>query len=36
MSNISEILTNSTHIDILKIAGELGKEMNNKTYIVGG
>ena len=36
MSNISEILTNSTHIDILKIAGELGKDMNIKTYIVGG
>ena len=36
MSNISEILNNSAHIDILKIAGELGKDMNIKTYIVGG
>ena len=36
MSNISEILINSEHINILKIAGQLGKDMDIKTFIVGG
>ena len=36
MSNLSEILNNSKHIDILNIAGKVGKEMGIKTYVVGG
>ena len=36
MSNISTILHNSKYINILKIAGEIGKDMNIKTFIVGG
>ena len=36
MSNLSEILNNSTFIDILNIAGKVGKDMNIGTYVVGG
>ena len=36
MSNISTILHNSKYINILKIAGEIGKDMNIQTFIVGG
>ena len=36
MSNISEILNKSKFIDILNIAGAIGKDMNINTYVVGG
>ena len=36
MSNLAEILNNSTFIDILNIAGKVGKDMNIGTYVVGG
>jgi len=36
MSNISEILINSEHIETLKIAGQIGDDMNIRTFIVGG
>ena len=36
MSNLSEILNNSKFIDILNIAGRVGKDMGISTYIVGG
>ena len=36
MSNLSEILNNSKYIDILNTAGQVGKEMGIKTYVVGG
>jgi len=36
MSNIIEILNNSKFADILKIAGEIGKNMQINTYVVGG
>ena len=36
MSNIAEILNNSKFANILKIAGEIGKEMQINTYVVGG
>ena len=36
MSKISEILLNSEHYRILKIAGEVGDSLNVNTYLVGG
>ena len=36
MSNIAEILNKSNFIDILNIAGAIGKNMNVSTYVVGG
>ena len=36
MSKISEILLNSEHYGILKIAGEVGDSLNVNTYLVGG
>ena len=36
MSNLSEILNNSKYIDILNVAGKVGKDMGIKTYVVGG
>ena len=36
MSNISEILIKTEHINTLRIAGEVGDEMKIKTFIVGG
>ena len=36
MSKISEILLNSEHYKILKIAGEVGDSLNLNTYLVGG
>ena len=36
MLNISEKLTNSQFINIIKLAGKVGFNMGIKTYIVGG
>ena len=36
MSKISEILLNSEHYEILKIAGQVGDSLNVNTYLVGG
>ena len=36
MSKISEILLNSEHYKILKIAGQVGDSLNVNTYLVGG
>ena len=37
MSNIQSILTeDASHSKILRVAGELGKELNIPTYVVGG
>ena len=36
MSNISEILIKTEHIDTLRVAGEVGDELKIKTFIVGG
>ena len=36
MSNLSEILNYSKFVDILKIAGEVGRDMGVSTYVVGG
>ena len=36
MGNISKIILNSQHDDILKLAGETGNELDVEVYLVGG
>ena len=36
MTNIENLISKNKHLDILKLAGEMGDSMNVSAYLVGG